>query len=217
MSPTTATEVGRRTLLNRLYGAYEADPAFAHMLAHTNGVVPGDGPTRPRLVFVGEAPGGNEDKHRKPFIGASGRLLNEMLESVGLLRGEVFITNTVKIRPVNAHETTSAAGKARTMLSNRPPTDAEKAASIPYLRKEMGLLGHAPIVVLGKHARGAMGQLLRPGTPLGDPALNMKLGEWTTALGTPMLPLHHPAYGVYQERNKPMMFEMFKAVLRAPQ
>ncbi len=215
------TEVGRRTALNRLYDRYANDSDFAHMLAHTNGVVPGDGPTRPRLVFVGEAPGGNEDKHRKPFIGASGRLLNEMLESVGMLRSEVFITNTVKIRPVIAREQTRTA-KARQKgtyitISNRPPTEAEKLASVPYLRREMAYLGNAPIVILGKHARGAMGHLANPGTPLGDPSLNMKLGEWTTALGVPMLPLHHPAYGIYQEANRPMMFEMFRAVLHAPQ
>lgn len=213
MAPSTATGAGRRTLLNRLYATYEADPAFAHMLPHTNGVVPGDGPTEPRLVFVGEAPGANEDKHRKPFIGASGRFLEELLASVGLLRREVFITNTVKIRPTTVFDK----GTQRAKASNRPPTDAEKHASIPYLRKEMGFLGNPPIVVLGKHAQSAMAPLKLIGAPLGDPGLGLKLGQWSTALGVPMLPLHHPAYGLYQQANRPLMFEMFKEVLRAPQ
>lgn len=212
MSPTMATEVGRRTRLNRLYASYAADPAFAHMLPHTSGVVPGDGPTRPRLVFVGEAPGANEDKHRKPFIGASGRFLNELLDSVGLARSEVFITNVVKIRPV-----TVRGGSRRGTLANRPPTDGEKEASIPYVRKEMRILGLPPIVVLGKHAKSVLSRLPERGYNLGDPGLSMKLGVWTTALGVPMLPLHHPAYGLYQQANRPMMFEMFKQVLNAPQ
>jgi len=208
MSPSLATEVGRRTLLNRLYAEYADDPAFAHMLPHTNGVVPGDGPTRPRLVFVGEAPGSHEDKQRKPFVGASGRFLDKLLASVKLSREEIFITNTVKIRPVVL--------RGKVGSGNRPPTEEEKLASIPYLRREMRLLGYPPIVVLGKHAKGAMARLPERGYDLGDPALAMKLGEWNTVLGVPMLPLHHPAYGIYQQANQPMMFDMFKKVLEAP-
>lgn len=200
-----ASETGRRVALNRLYRRYGEDPAFVHLLASARGVVKGDGPTFPRLVFIEEAPGKNEDKHGLPFIGASGQFLNEMLASVGIKREEVFITNTVKIRP------TTKEGR------NRPPTEEEKLASIPYLRKEMHLLGYPPMVVLGKHAKGAMAHLPPSGTQLGDPTLNMKLGEWTTALGMPMLPLHHPAYGLYQRANRPMMFEMFKAVLTPPE
>lgn len=198
------TSAGRRVLLNRLYADYAADPAFAHMLTRARGVVPGDGPTDPRLLFVGEAPGSNEDKQGRPFIGASGRFLAELLASVGIARSEVFITNTVKIRPV------SAEGR------NRPPSDNEKKNSIPYLRRELALLGNPPVVVLGKHAKGAMAHISPHGTKLGDPTLNMHIGEWTTSLGVPMLPLHHPAYGLYQQANRPMMFEMFKAVLTPP-
>lgn len=200
-----ASETGRRVALNRLYAAYGADPAFTHPLTHARRVVKGEGPTFPRLVFIGEAPGANEDRQGKPFIGASGRLLNEMLASVGIRRDEVFITNTVKIRPTNSNG------------GNRPPTDEEKAASIPYLRKELRILGYPPLVVLGKHAQGAMAHVSPAGTRLGDQSLGMKIGEWTTALGMPMLPLHHPAYGLYQRANRPMMFEMFKAVLTPPE
>lgn len=198
------SEAGQRVLLNRLYAAYAEDERLAHMRAGGNPVVPGDGPMRPRLLFVGEAPGRNEARLRKPFIGASGRLLEEMLASVGIQRAEVFITNTVKYRPMAEDK------------RNRPPTEEEKLASIPYLRKEIELLGWPPIVVLGKHAKGAMAHLPPSGTTLGDQTLNMRLGEWTTALGVPMLPLHHPAYGIYQQAHKPLMFEMFKAVLSPP-
>jgi uracil-DNA glycosylase family 4 len=101
---------------------------------------------------------------------------------------------------------------------NRPPTEEEKAASIPYLRRELRYLGNPPIVVLGKHAKSVMGRTLLPqGYPLGDQTLGMKVGEWTTTLGVPMLPLHHPAYGIYQQANRPMMFDMFKQVLNVPE
>jgi DNA polymerase len=200
----------RRVLLNRLYGKYEHDAAFAHMLPETNGVVPGTGPTEPKLVFIGEAPGRTENRLRRPFCGASGRFLDQLMWSVGIGREDVFITNTVKIWPWTRRTPTSP-------QSNRPPTEAEKLASIPYLRKEFALLGNPPIVVLGKHAKSAMAGLHPAGTRLGDPMLNMRLGEWTRTLGIPMLPLHHPAYGIYQQANRPMMFEMFKKVLEAPQ
>lgn len=205
--PNAASDVGRRTLLNRLYAAYGSDRAFAHMLASTSGVVPGDGPMFPRLVFVGEAPGSNEDKHRKPFIGASGRFLEELLTSVHLRREQVFITNLVKIRPTEKHG-------AR--LANRAPTEEEKHASIPYLRKELAYLGNPPIVALGKHAKSGLARLPRASINLGDPTLGMKIGHWTMSLGVPMLPLHHPAYGIYQQANRPLMFEQFKAVLNPP-
>jgi uracil-DNA glycosylase len=209
------SSAGKRVLLNRLYAAYEADPAFAHMVPDTNGVVPGDGPTKPRLVFLGEAPGRTENKMRKPFTGASGQFLNELLASVGLRREQVFITNTVKIWPWVRHPGSNSRQKLMPQR-NRPPTEEEKLASIPYLRREIELLGYPPIVVLGKHAKSAMAQLRPSGARLGDPALDLRLGEWSITLGVPMLPLHHPAYGIYQQANRPMMFEMFKAVLKPP-
>lgn len=211
------TSAGRRILLNRLYDRYAVDPSFAHMRPHVFGMVPGIGPISPRLVFVGEAPGSNEDKHGRPFIGASGQFLNELLESVGLKREEVFITNTVKYRPVVVRDVTRPYDKKpRMSKNNRPPTEQEKLASIPYLRREMEILGMPPIVILGKHAKSAMAQLPPRGYPLGDIEDGMKLGEWTTVFGVPMLPLHHPAYGIYQQANRPMMFDMFKAVLNPP-
>lgn len=209
--PHLASEAGRRIELNRLYAQYAKDPNFAHMLEHTSGVVPGDGPTRPRLVFLGEAPGRNEDRAHKPFIGASGQFLNELLESVGIDRSEVFITNAVKIRPVAVVEQVN---RVRVSVQNRPPTEAEKLASIPYLRLELRLLGNPPIVVLGKHAR-SVAQKLPTKFSLHDG--EMAIGKWAVFDGRPMLPLHHPAYGIYQRANRPMMFRHFKAVLTPPE
>jgi len=202
---SATTTVGRRTMLRRLYATYAEDDAFAVLRAGARAVVHGDGSTAPRLMFVGEAPGRHEDKAGKPFIGASGRFLDEMLCSVNLNREEVFITNAVKYRPV-------APGTNR----NRPPTDREVFASIWYLRKEHAILGSPPMVLLGKHARHAAARLDQRSLRLGAPELHMKLGEWTTTLGVPMLPLYHPAYAIYQQANRPLLLDMFKAVLTPP-
>jgi DNA polymerase len=197
------TSAGRRVMLNRLYAKYAADPAFAVVRAEGRRLVPGDGPTRPQLMFVGEAPGMQEQRAGKPFVGASGDFLNELLESVGIDRHDVFITNVVKYRP--AH--------------NRDPEPHERTAGLPYLRREHALLGYPPMVMLGRHAKSAMTEISRRKVLL--PKAGMVIGEWSwlqigTDPGFPLLPLHHPAYGIYQKSNRPMMFEQFKAVLSPP-
>lgn len=195
------SEVGRRVALNRLYRKYGEDVAFQHMLGRASGVVPGNGPTFAPLMFVGEAPGANEDKKRIPFIGASGQFLNEMLESVGLHREDVFVTNTVKIRPTDEGR------------RNRTPSEQEIRCSIPYLREEHSLLGRPPLVVLGRPALKAAMMLDRSllSMPLKPPH-----GQWAWIGEYLVLPLYHPAYGLYQHKNKPIMFEQFKAVLKPP-
>jgi uracil-DNA glycosylase family 4 len=198
-----SSEAGRRVLLNRLYARYDKDPAFAHMREAGSRLVKGDGPTFPPLVFLGEAPGQREDKLGRPFLGASGKFLDELFASVGLKREEVFVTNAVKYRPVNESR------------QNRSPTDAEVHASLPYFRREHRILGHPPVVALGKHAR----KQVESGYPL---PYGLTVGEWfwmgaeTSQGGFPLLPLYHPAYGIYQRANRPLMFEQFKAVLDPP-
>lgn len=190
------SEPGRRIMLRRLYARYAADSTLAGVRNEAKGVlVPGDGPMYPRLMFVGEAPGAREAALRKPFVGASGNFLNELLESVGLNRTEIYITNVVKYRP----------------HLNRDPTDAEVHAGIPYLRREHRIIGRPPMVMLGKHARKTVEEEYR--LPMG-----LTVGEWFTLKdGTHVLPLYHPAYGIYQRSNRPLMFEQFKKVLDAPE
>lgn len=192
-----ASEAGRRVLLHRLYRRYAEDTAFSVLRQGANPLVPGTGSLFPRLFFIGEAPGRLEQKQRTPFVGASGNLLNEMLESVGIAREEVWITNTVKYRPTE--------GK-----SNRSPTDTEVHASLPYLRAEHRLLGLPPLVALGKHAKRVAERDYK--LPHG-----LVIGKWFWMNdGYPILPLYHPAYGIYQRANRPIMFEQFKAVLAPP-
>ena len=89
----------------------------------------GDGPCRPLLMLVGEAPGEQEALQGRPFVGKAGKLLDAFIAGTGLTRGEMYVTNTVKFRPSRI----SKAGR----VVNRTPTQEEIAAFLPFLKKEM--------------------------------------------------------------------------------
>lgn len=105
--------------------------------------VPGEGHFETEVVFVGEGPGFNEDQQGRPFVGAAGNLLNELLKQIGWRRDEVFITNVVKCRPPG----------------NRDPEPNEVEACAPYLRRQLEVLDPALVVTLGRHSL----QTFRPG------------------------------------------------------
>lgn len=98
--------------------------------------VPGEGNPEARVMFIGEAPGWHEDKQGKPFVGASGQFLSELIESAGLTRDEVFITNIVKHRPPG----------------NRDPLPDEIAACAGYLERQIAAIDPDVIVTLGRHS-----------------------------------------------------------------
>jgi DNA polymerase len=98
--------------------------------------VPGEGNPDARVMFIGEAPGWHEDKQGKPFVGASGQFLSELIESAGLTRDEVFITNIVKHRPPG----------------NRDPLPDEIAACAGYLERQIAAIDPDVIVTLGRHS-----------------------------------------------------------------
>src|SRR5262249_35724723 len=101
----------------------------------TNLVI-GDGNPDADIVFIGEAPGKNEDEQGLPFVGAAGKFLNEMLASAGLQRKDVYITNIVKYRPPN----------------NRDPEPDEKEAFWPYLLRQLKVIEPKLVVTLGRHS-----------------------------------------------------------------
>lgn len=98
-------------------------------------IVMGEGNPDAEVVFVGEAPGKNEDLTGLPFVGAAGKVLDQLLESIQLKRGDVFITSIVKYRPPN----------------NRDPRPAEKAAFLPYLLRQLEIIDPKIVVPLGRH------------------------------------------------------------------
>jgi DNA polymerase len=109
--------------------------------------VPGEGHPDTEVVFVGEGPGFNEDQQGRPFVGAAGALLNELLKAIGWKREEVYITNVVKCRPPQ----------------NRDPEPAEIAACAPYLQRQLQALDPALVVTLGRHSL----QTFMPGARIG--------------------------------------------------
>lgn len=101
-------------------------------------VVPGDGNPEAKIMFIGEAPGKKEDELGKPFVGAAGKFLNEMLASINLKREDVYIANVVKCRPPE----------------NRDPSPEEVATCWPWLEKQIEIIDPKLIVTLGRHSLG---------------------------------------------------------------
>lgn len=146
-------------------------------------VVLGEGKAdHPRLLLLGEAPGGEEEKLGHPFVGKAGQHLNHFLAVLGIDRAELWITNVVKQRPVKISE------KGR--VSNRPPNRQEKALFTPLLMDELRLVAPEGIVTLGNTALQA---LLGKDALIGDDH-----GRWTKADGLPpIFALYHPAAVIY--------------------
>jgi uracil-DNA glycosylase family 4 len=157
----------------------------------------GDGNPDADVVFIGEAPGKNEDLQGLPFVGAAGRFLNEMLEQIGLKRSDVYITNIVKYRPPN----------------NRDPLPAEKQAFLPYLFRQLQILGPKLIVTLGRHSMEA---LLPPEAKIsqvhGQPKrIKLQLPDKSEATWI-ILPLFHPAAALYNGGLRATLIEDFAAI-----
>lgn len=147
--------------------------------------VPGSGNPGAAIVFIGEGPGKNEDEQGLPFVGAAGKFLNEMLESIGLTRDAVFITNVVKCRPPG----------------NRDPEPAE--ASIcqhHYLDKQLELIRPKLVVTLGRHALGHF---------LPDAKISEVHGQAKKRGSQILYPLYHPAAALYQGSLRETLKEDF--------
>jgi DNA polymerase len=129
-----------------------------------------DGSPEARLVFVGEAPGRDEDLQGRPFVGAAGQLLTKMIEAMGLRRGDVYICNVLKDRPP----------------ANRTPLPEEVEACRPFLEEQLAIVRPRVICVLGAVAAKA---LLGP-----QVAITRLRGTVCDYRGTPVVPTFHPAY-----------------------
>lgn len=121
-------------------------------------------------VFVGEAPGADEDRQGEPFVGRAGQLLNAMIEALGMKREDVYIMNVLKCRPPG----------------NRDPQPTEVESCEPYLMRQIELIGPRLIVALGRHAAHS---LLKTEAPLAR-----LRGQRLTYRGTPLVVTFHPAY-----------------------
>lgn len=161
-------------------------PALA---AAATQLVFGDGNPDAELVFIGEAPGKNEDLQGLPFVGAAGKFLNEMLESIGLLRKDVYITNIVKYRPPD----------------NRDPSNEEKAAFLPFLRSQLEVIKPKLVVTLGRHSMDS----LLPGLQI-----SKCHGQPKRLTGQVYLPLFHPAAALYNGSLRATLMQDFARIPR---
>lgn len=154
-------------------------------------LVMGDGNLDAEIVFIGEAPGKKEDLTGLPFVGASGKFLNEMLAQAGLERGDVYITNVVKYRPPN----------------NRDPKPVEKKAFMPYLLKQLEIIQPKVVTTLGRHSM----EYFLPGAIIGDvhgQPHNVKIEDDEFMV----IPLYHPAAALYNGSLRATLIEDFVRV-----
>ena len=138
----------------------------------------GEGPVGATVAIIGEAPGEQEDRAGKPFVGRAGKLLNELLEEASIDRSEVYVTNTVKVRP-----TTEKDGR----LKNRPPRVGEVREGVEILIPELRAVGPAVLVLLGN----------TPSKALIDKSFAMKKDRGVlrdSILDLPAIATYHPAY-----------------------
>ena len=142
------------------------------------------------LVFVGEAPGVNEDRVGEPFVGAAGDLLTKMIQAMGLRRDDVYILNVIKCRPPG----------------NRDPESDELAACEPFLIKQLDALKPKVIVTLGRYASTS---LLRETT-----GITRLRGQWRQYQGIKLMPTFHPAYLLRRPQGKRDVWNDLQLVMK---
>lgn len=140
--------------------------------ARTN-VVPGEGNHKAEIMFIGEGPGQKEDELGRPFVGAAGKLLDKLIESIGLEREDVFIANVVKCRPPN----------------NRDPSPEEVEACKNWLDKQVEIIKPRLIVLLGRHSMNRFLPNLR---------ISVDHGKPKRRYGQVYFPIYHPAAALYR-------------------
>jgi DNA polymerase len=184
-----ATGGSKAQRLARLTDAVNACRRCPLYKTRTHAVV-SDGTPQARLLFVGEAPGRDEDLQGKPFVGAAGQLLTKMIQAMGLRREEVYICNVLKDRPPG----------------NRTPLPEEVEACLPFLREQIDIVGPTAICVLGAVAAKA---LLGPSV-----SITKVRGEVRDYQGIPLVATFHPAYLLRNPAAKKFAWEDLKKVKR---
>jgi uracil-DNA glycosylase len=156
-------------------------------------LVMGDGNIDANIVLIGEAPGKNEDEQGLPFVGAAGKFLDTMLESAGIKRSDVYITNIVKYRPPN----------------NRDPEPSEKAAFWPYLVRQLDVIQPKVVVTLGRHSMEYFLPDRKISEIHGQPK-RIPFGQSKIVV----VPLYHPAAALYNGGMRATLIEDFNKLLK---
>jgi uracil-DNA glycosylase len=170
---TTGSKTERLARLREIAAACMKCP---HLAASRHSVVFGVGNPDTEIMFVGEAPGADEDEQGEPFVGRAGQLLTKIIETMNYRREDVYIANVLKCRPDTPGQN----------AGNRPPTVDEMSTCLPYLIEQIEIIRPKAIVALGATAvKGLLGNV----RPLGE-----LRGRWHDFRSIPLMVTYHPAY-----------------------
>lgn len=185
-----------RARLDALRARYEADAPHKHFITHFTNIVFGEGDPCARLMFIGEAPGEQEDLTGRPFVGRAGQLLDKMIVAMGLRREDVYIANVLKTRPPN----------------NATPTAEEARLCAPYLFEQIDIIAPEAIVTLGLPATRVLLDTMESMT-----RLRGLWAKFTTPSGRviPVMPTYHPAYllRAYTPENRAKVWSDLQKVI----
>ena len=167
---------GRDRLINPMRARVASCVLCPHLAATRTQTVFGVGNLEAELMFIGEAPGADEDAQGEPFVGRAGQLLTKIIHAMGFTRDDIYIANILKCRPDTPNRSSG----------NRPPTTEEMATCLPYLREQIDIIQPRILVALGSTAvegllgfRGTMRDLR---------------GKWHEYNQTPLMITYHPSY-----------------------
>jgi uracil-DNA glycosylase family 4 len=173
--------------LDKIAKQIEEDDPTPELREGATQLVFGDGSPDAEIVFIGEAPGKNEDLQGKPFVGAAGKFLDEMLGMIGLKREDIYITNIVKYRPPN----------------NRDPHPEEKSAFLKYLEAQLEAIQPKLVATLGRHSLNCF---------LPDLQISVCHGQPKRYNGRVYLPLFHPAAALYNGAMRQTLIDDFAKI-----
>lgn len=174
--------------LDKLAEQIVSDDVCSELRRSATQLVMGDGSPDADIVFIGEAPGQKEDEQGKPFVGAAGKFLNEMLAAADLKREDVYITNIVKYRPPN----------------NRDPSPEEKREFWPYLLKQLEIISPRVIITLGRHS----GAAFIPDLVISRDHGRARKVRWHDQEFL-VIPLYHPAAALYNGSMRQVLIDDF--------
>jgi uracil-DNA glycosylase len=170
------SNTGKIDMLSAMSARVSVCVKCPHLAATRTQTVFGVGNPDAELMFVGEAPGADEDRQGEPFVGRAGQLLTKIIETMGYRRGDVYIANILKCRPDTPGQ----------QFGNRPPTPNEMETCLPFLREQIDIIQPRVLVALGATAvEGLLGM---------RSSMSRLRGAWHDFNGTPLMITYHPAY-----------------------
>jgi len=185
--PKAAAKASKQAQLDQIKADILKQNICPDLAKQATQLVFGDGNPDADIVFIGEAPGKNEDMQGLPFVGAAGKFLNQMLEMIGMNRDDIYITNIVKYRPPN----------------NRDPESDEKAAFLPFLQRQLKVIEPKIVVTLGRHSMDSLLPGLKISNVHGQPKRHN---------GQVYLPLFHPAAALYNGGLRQTLIDDFAKI-----